>query len=219
MVAERGETKYTVFYRSISWPHPLNLQDILSALALGPFQVRVSDSRAVRHGNDDKGKASSAASVVRCHNLHLRYPTKTRYKSNNMSSSRSASKPSSSSRSGSSSSAKPSSRSREGGSSSKGSSSRDAEPSSSRSRGTSDRREAVPFPSTVAIVNNDTAFGTDQTVPFWPEPEFGDKTEIKNVNAKTCKGTWIAAGTMFPLGMAIPSNTVGPFSLHLNLQG
>jgi len=60
----------------------------------------------------------------------------------------------------------------------------------------------------VAIVNNDTAFGTDQTVPFWPEPEYGDKTDIKNVNAKTCKGTWVAAGTMFPLGMAIPSNTV-----------
>ncbi|KAH8078327.1 hypothetical protein HD553DRAFT_260599, partial [Filobasidium floriforme] len=59
------------------------------------------------------------------------------------------------------------------------------------------------------------AFGTDQTVPFWPEPEFGDKTEIKNVNAKTCKGTWVAAGTMFPLGMAIPSNTVLHYGMYL----
>ena len=128
----------------------------------------------------------------------------------------SSSKPSSSSRSGSS---KPSSssRSKEGESSSRSKSSSSAADasSSSRARGTSDRREAVPFPSTVAIVTNETALGTSDTVPYWPEPEFGEKTDIKNVNAKTCQGTWVAAGTMFPLGMAIPSNTVSAHQTKL----
>lgn len=129
----------------------------------------------------------------------------------------SSSRPSGSSRSGSSSKPSSSSRSKEGESSSKSkSSSSSADPSSSsRSRGTSDRREAVPFPSTVAIVNNETALGSSHTVPYWPEPEFGEKTDIKNVNAKTCKGTWVAAGTMFPLGMAIPSNTVSARTIVL----
>ncbi|KAJ9099122.1 hypothetical protein QFC21_004001 [Naganishia friedmannii] len=114
------------------------------------------------------------------------------------------------------------------------------EPSSSSgggggsSRGTSDRREAPPFPSNVAIVSSETAFGTFKTETVWPEPEFrlarertsqlinldvpgtqGERTEIKNVNGKTCRGTILAAGTMLPLGMAIPSETVLPYGMYL----
>lgn len=71
---------------------------------------------------------------------------------------------------------------------------------SSRSRGASDRREAPVFPSNVRIVDTDTAFETTKTQPTWPEPEWGIRTEIQNVNEKTCEGTFLAAGTMFPLG-------------------
>ncbi|KAJ9106983.1 hypothetical protein QFC20_003883 [Naganishia adeliensis] len=111
-----------------------------------------------------------------------------------------------------------SSRSSRSASASASRSSRSAEPSGlggSSSRGTSDRREAEAFPSNVAIVGSETAFGTYQTETTWPEPEFGDRTDIKNVNGKTCKGTILAAGTMFPLGMAIPSDTVLPYGMYL----
>ena len=87
--------------------------------------------------------------------------------------------------------------------------------SSSRSKGATDRREIEPFPSNVAIVDNLTALGAPETEPFWPVPEFGNKTDIKNVNEKTCQGTWVAAGTMFPLGMAIPSGTVCKYGMYL----
>ncbi|GHJ90455.1 hypothetical protein NliqN6_6857 [Naganishia liquefaciens] len=100
--------------------------------------------------------------------------------------------------------------------SSRSSSSRAAElSSSSGSRGASDRREAPVFPSKVAIVGAETAFGTYLTETVWPEPEFGERTDIKNVNGKTCTGTILAAGTMLPLGMAIPSETVLPYGMYL----
>ena len=65
--------------------------------------------------------------------------------------------------------------------SSRSSSSRAAEPSSSsQSRGASDRRQAPAFPSKVAIVGAETAFGTYLTETVWPEPEFVSMPAVRH---------------------------------------
>ncbi|KAL7419105.1 hypothetical protein Q5752_005941 [Cryptotrichosporon argae] len=68
------------------------------------------------------------------------------------------------------------------------------------------------LPSEVTVLKTKAAAkrgtGSEATETTWPKPEFGPGTVIANVtNGTKASGFIIPAGSMFPLGCAIPAKT------------
>ncbi|EIW72606.1 hypothetical protein M231_05167 [Tremella mesenterica] len=60
------------------------------------------------------------------------------------------------------------------------------------------------------------ASGINDTITVWPKPEFGPGTTIDNITkeGKTADEFILPAGSMFPLGCAIPAHTVLRYGMY-----